>query len=150
MPLREWSFDYRAWVKKCSNKDCAIGIYIGTPDKQESDNYFAKVFGRREAMNDGLRLRCLECEASIMHGRDFSDRQLLLDRQNGCCAICKETISWVKKTARVDHERETGRVRGILCNRCNVAIGILDNKRLLGEANEYLAKFELEEEFKCE
>lgn len=150
MALREWSAEYKAWIKKCNNKVCPISTYIGTSDKQESNDYFLKIFGRNERMSDGFRSRCLECEASITYNRDYCDRQLLLDKQNGHCAICEETISWAEKTARVDHERKTGHVRGILCNRCNVMIGILDDKRLLGQANEYLSKLEFEEEFECE
>jgi hypothetical protein len=150
MPLREWSTEFNAWIKKCSNEACYTGIYIGTSDIKESNDYFLKIFGRHDRASDGFRIRCLECEATITYNRDYCDRQLLLDKQNGHCAICEEIISWGDKTARVDHERKSGRIRGILCNRCNVMLGILDNKRLLGRANEYLSKFEFEEEFECE
>jgi hypothetical protein len=40
----------------------------------------------------------------------------------------------------VDHNHKTGRVRGLLCKRCNVAIGMLDdNPKLLARALEYLS-----------
>jgi hypothetical protein len=45
----------------------------------------------------------------------------LLASQGGGCAICGRTDA-----DNVDHDHETGRVRGILCFKCNVAIGLLD------------------------
>lgn len=55
----------------------------------------------------------------------------MLERQGNVCAICKrpETVTH-KGTVRalaVDHDRETGRVRGLLCMNCNVALGHADD-----------------------
>lgn len=50
----------------------------------------------------------------------------LVDRQCGRCAICQETPTPTngKRVALVvDHCHETGRIRGLLCTNCNVAIG---------------------------
>ena len=46
----------------------------------------------------------------------------LLASQGGGCAICGRPDA-----DNVDHDHETGRVRGILCFPCNVAIGLLDD-----------------------
>lgn len=48
----------------------------------------------------------------------------LLEAQSGACAICKKHKEG-KKGLAVDHHHETGRVRGLLCNSCNRAIGLL-------------------------
>ncbi len=64
--------------------------------------------------------------------------------QEGRCAICG-TDKPAGKGARlhVDHCHETGRVRGLLCQRCNGAIGLLgDCVESLVDAVGYLAKFE--------
>jgi hypothetical protein len=45
----------------------------------------------------------------------------LLASQGGGCAICGRTDA-----DNVDHDHATGRVRGILCFKCNVAIGLVD------------------------
>ena len=59
----------------------------------------------------------------------------LFNKQNNVCAICKT----VKKTMCVDHDHITLKVRGILCNKCNFAIGQLDDKiSLLENAIIYL------------
>lgn len=64
-------------------------------------------------------------------------------QQNGGCAICG-TLE--EKAGRfgvfdVDHDHETGIVRGLLCSRCNRGIGVFsDNVELVRRAFEYLAK----------
>lgn len=71
----------------------------------------------------------------------------LLKEQNNVCAICKqpETL-WNKRHLRpqnlsVDHCHTTGKIRGLLCNNCNRAIGMLkDNKNVLQAALDYLSK----------
>ena len=48
--------------------------------------------------------------------------------QGGACAICKTSFSGLSpQTVHVDHCHETGALRGILCGRCNTAIGALSD-----------------------
>ena len=57
-------------------------------------------------------------------------------RQRGLCAICA-----VRPAVHVDHDHESGLVRGILCFNCNRALGKLgDDASLLAGAVEYLEK----------
>lgn len=42
--------------------------------------------------------------------------------QLGLCAICGTHQSDLKKSLAVDHNHETGKIRGLLCNRCNIGI----------------------------
>lgn len=63
----------------------------------------------------------------------------ILSIQNGVCAICgKLRLASNQKRMGVDHCHETEKVRGILCNWCNYAIGQLDNIETLKKAIEYL------------
>lgn len=58
----------------------------------------------------------------------------LLNKQNNLCSICKQ-----EKQLYVDHNHETGEVRGLLCHKCNSGIGMLeDNPELTQRATEYL------------
>lgn len=71
----------------------------------------------------------------------------LLKRQNGVCAICGEPETLVRKgtlcALTIDHDHETGQVRGLLCNNCNRGIGLLkDNPDVLRHAASYLERFE--------
>ena len=60
--------------------------------------------------------------------------------QDQKCAICGEEV----EKLHVDHEHGTGRVRGLLCGKCNKAIGLLnDDPQLLSAAAVYLQKRQL-------
>ena len=52
--------------------------------------------------------------------------------QNGDCVLCKAPISMFTGSSggHVDHCHKTGRVRGILCLKCNVSVGSLENMRI--------------------
>lgn len=64
----------------------------------------------------------------------------LLDRQNGACATCR-LFCEANKVLSVDHDHATGNVRGLLCNKCNVALGcVRDNPTTLRNLAEYLEK----------
>jgi hypothetical protein len=64
--------------------------------------------------------------------------------QNGKCAICEQPMNprgREKSAATVDHNHETGKVRGLLCRGCNHGIGNLkDDPSVLQSAAEYLIK----------
>jgi len=63
----------------------------------------------------------------------------LFNKQCGCCAICKTHQSEIDRRLCVDHDHETGRVRGLLCYSCNTILGVArDNSDLLLSAVEYL------------
>ena len=47
----------------------------------------------------------------------------LLNKQNGCCNICKRYHTEFKQSLAVDHDHDTGIVRGLLCRQCNQALG---------------------------
>lgn len=73
------------------------------------------------------------------------DLERMLRDQDNKCAICGQEIflhgSSVDKNkiARVDHNHETGKIRGLLCNDCNRGIGLLkDSPLLLANALKYL------------
>lgn len=64
-----------------------------------------------------------------------------LERQGGVCAICK-TDNWGGKGKAIDHSRRTGKVRGILCNRCNTGLGLfLESPKRLRAAIGYLKEY---------
>jgi hypothetical protein len=61
---------------------------------------------------------------------------VMLEAQGGGCAICGAK----PKTRRlhVDHDHATGKVRGLLCHRCNRALPTWISPRWLVEAAVYL------------
>jgi hypothetical protein len=74
---------------------------------------------------------------------DFKE---LFDFQDGKCAICgidnidDKPKSW-KRNLCVDHDHETGKIRGLLCHRCNLGLGyFVDNPDILRKAANYLER----------
>lgn len=65
----------------------------------------------------------------------------MLAAQGGHCAICPATEPGGRGEWHVDHDHETGEVRGLLCSRCNLGIGLFrDTPGLLESAATYLRR----------
>lgn len=64
----------------------------------------------------------------------------LLKEQNNSCAICNQTCITDRRLA-VDHNHTTGKVRGLLCTKCNSLLGQAnDDTAILTQAINYLKK----------
>ncbi len=100
-------------------------------------------FNREKASTDGLARVCRDCRRDVRtaqyYGISPATYRRLLDEQGGACRICRkpETATHQSGTLRrlaVDHDhkccpgkRSCGKcVRGLLCARCNSAIGLVD------------------------
>ena len=76
------------------------------------------------------------------YGLSISEYDDLVDMQGGRCAVCGGEPG-VEKSLCVDHCHETGKIRGLLCSRCNRCIGQLgDDTVLLVAATRYLRSSE--------
>ena len=56
---------------------------------------------------------------------DYDDLSAL---QNGVCAICGGENE-NGKSLSIDHDHETGKVRGLLCHRCNLWLGVYEHNK---------------------
>jgi hypothetical protein len=76
-------------------------------------------------------------------GLAYGGYEALLVAQHGVCAICtRPERSKRFKHFAVDHDAETGQIRGLLCAACNQAIGLLSHDvNILRRASSYLQKF---------
>ena len=93
---------------------------------------------------------CAECLREYMHrfqiekvGCSKEQYDLLFKEQDGKCAICDREVGHSSKNGAdcklaVDHDHETGKIRGLLCNRCNRGLGFLENR--LSRALEYVKR----------
>ena len=74
------------------------------------------------------------------YGITLEQKEKMFEEQGNRCAICKNA-STEGKNWHVDHCHKTKKVRGILCNHCNLMIGhAKDNAKTLLAAAEYLKK----------
>lgn len=110
-----------------------------------------EAFAKNKAKPDGLQERCKDCCKSHYYNSGYTNRQrelalkkkygmtlldydLMVDEQGGQCAICR-----AEEKLYVDHNHDTGKIRGLLCNTCNRAIGLLkDDSLTIYKAAEYV------------
>jgi hypothetical protein len=62
------------------------------------------------------------------YGISVQEYQRLLEHQQGVCAVCRQQCKTYEHLS-VDHNHATGKVRGLLCAKCNVALGMLNEDR---------------------
>lgn len=80
---------------------------------------------------DGRFRRCGPCRNSVRrYGLSTAQRQEMLEAQGSKCALCCKPIEFngrtKSKSAIVDHCHRTGRVRGVICTRCNILMAQID------------------------
>lgn len=73
----------------------------------------------RERKNDERILR--------EYGIDRNEYDRLLLEQGGVCAICGGDRNGPGKRFHIDHCHNSSKVRGLLCGKCNTAVGLLDD-----------------------
>jgi hypothetical protein len=90
---------------------------------------------KRERYNRQMRQNWLKLYGLTPEGYDE-----LLAAQGGVCAICGlPGQTWAERNLHVDHDHATHEVRGLLCGKCNVGIGMLgDSVEGLRNALKYL------------
>lgn len=81
------------------------------------------------------------------YGITIEQYDQLFDEQDGICKICSKPESNLDKRTglpvmlAVDHDHTTGKIRGLLCANCNMALGLLnDSANLFKKAAHYLEK----------
>jgi hypothetical protein len=76
------------------------------------------------------------------YGLTPEDYRRMLEEQNGVCAICEKVTNFGLGILAVDHDHATGKVRALLCHKCNTGLGSFeDNELLLLRAAAYIARF---------
>ena len=79
------------------------------------------------------------------YGITYEEYVDIFNKQEGKCAICDVTMDLLGKVynekACMDHCHTTGKIREVLCNRCNWGLGkFMDSPDLLRKAASYLEK----------
>lgn len=122
-------------------------------------------FPKRAGYKDGIRPHCIDCRKKYenenfhkhkhkrpynyeyhrndklqrTYGISYAEYLTMLEAQCNGCAICGTTSTGKRKAFAVDHNHETGKVRGLLCSNCNTGIGNLrEDEGIMLRAIEYL------------
>lgn len=109
-------------------------------------------FDKNKYKRDGHQYFCKECnnrnyqKANLKknYGITIKQYELILESQNGVCKICgqletaKDKNNEILRLA-VDHDHPTGKIRGLLCVKCNTMLGgAKDNPEILRKGANYL------------
>lgn len=95
--------------------------------------------------NPNVRRTAKNCAIKKTYGISLEDYDKLLEKQAGVCVICGQLPKSNRKSNKlaIDHSHRTGKVRGLLCHRCNNGLGCYDDSiELLQKAVEYLKERE--------
>lgn len=78
------------------------------------------------------------------YGITVDDLLEMMEDQNNLCAICKKDLkSLTPKNVHIDHCHKSNemKIRGVLCNKCNMALGLLnDDVELFKTCIKYLSR----------
>ena len=103
-------------------------------------------FWQSKAYKDGYRTPCKQCNkeqvwmGNLLRKYGIKPKEFLnlFHQQGGRCSICKVSFNG---RPHIDHDHNTGLVRGLLCGKCNSALGFFDdNIELVRNALTYLEK----------
>lgn len=110
---------HRAWAKANRDKINALARkrYINNRDKELARHRLAS------------------------YGIDAQTYQAMVDAQNGKCLICGDKVGI---NLSVDHNHRTGKIRGLICNPCNISIAkAKDSPIILRAMADYLERFDV-------
>lgn len=134
------------WVTKTCNKceltkpveDFArhsVARYKRHPDCKDCRNKHLR--SRYHADEGNFRSNTLARTRKYRFGLSQADYEAFKSEMGNACQICAVTDDLC-----IDHDHETGELRGLLCKRCNSGIGFFaDKPDLLNAAISYLAHF---------
>ncbi len=128
------SIENKGWKKKnalkCKEDNAKWYLKNTDKHKQKRDVYWAS---KKDRMKDWRLQKTYKI--------NISEYDALLNKQNMCCAICERHQTEFQRRLAVDHDHETGEIRGLLCHSCNTGIGSLkDDYRMLDKASQYLKR----------
>lgn len=131
--------------KSCSKNRRLTSFYVSYKYKGKSI-YSAecKKCSRKRTIEYGKKNKDKRYGACIkyLYGISLELYKEILKIQQNKCAICKSTKTQKnKKRFDIDHNHETGEVRGLLCHNCNLGLGnFKENTKALKSAIEYLGE----------
>jgi hypothetical protein len=143
---------FQPWCKTCASKghaeyriqhaeelsDKAAKYYIENREKKiiQVAEYYTK--HAKEIIS-----YTTEYNLQRKYGLTIEKYNEMLETQDNGCIICGKTPEENGKRLDVDHNHNTGKVRGLLCGNCNRALGLLqDNPELCRQAMLYLRRTE--------
>lgn len=126
-----------------TQKTTKLGIPFKQHDSKEAKNEYQREWRKRNPGYDKLVRNPEKVRENAWrrrYGITRDDYNLMFSKQKGKCAICAtEEVGRKHTHFHVDHNHTTGKVRGLLCDKCNRGLGYFnDNSDTLNNAQRYL------------
>lgn len=128
--------------KSCANKN-GKKHYTNNKERTLKNNkiYRSENIQEIKQKKKKYRLKYITREKELKlinkYGMSLEDYAKMLEMCDHVCSICKTHTT--KRSLAVDHDHITGEIRGLLCGKCNVILGLChDNPVILLQAVEYL------------
>jgi hypothetical protein len=114
--------------------------YIKKRDKKRAaEGYYKEKWVNTSPAERKRHARQAKYRKYGLTNKEFAE---MLKAQDNACAICGRVPKGREKALAVDHDHDTGKVRSLLCGRCNMGLGYFqDDSALLKKAQAYLRKF---------
>jgi hypothetical protein len=128
-------------LKKCAKCGEVKGLecYHKQPSGQHGRHSYCKPCANKKQKESRTRNYTPEAkrrwQLKTRYGMTPQDVQAMLDKQGCACAICAKKLT---DKYHIDHDHQTGAVRGILCHGCNIRIGGWDKPGWLAAALQYM------------
>lgn len=108
--------------------------YRSTEDYKEKKRIYEREYLKRPS----VKIHRQDYALRYYYNITLAEKKMLWKRQGFQCGICKKDIPNFKDV-RLDHDHKDKKVRGILCNDCNLLIGhAKDDVKILKSAVNYL------------
>lgn len=129
----------RAYVKRNIEKVRECNKLAARKKRAENRDEYRKKQREYYAKNaDKRRTQASDWFLRNKYGLTREAYEVMKSAQDGVCAICSRTCKTGRELA-VDHCHATGRIRGLLCSKCNRGLGIFeDSREFLERAIAYL------------
>jgi hypothetical protein len=140
--IKHGRYGYERYGCRCVICRAAIAVHQRNFQSRNRDRVRTKDIKRYADDPSRNRVSCWKRDGIKL---DWADYQAMLQLQKYECAICEKTIVEKAKdgplVACVDHEHSSGRVRGLLCRKCNLMLGYAgDSADVLAKGIVYLRK----------
>ncbi len=119
-----------------NNQRCCIDCKQHKPDSEYYNNKSGKTSVCKSCSKERFKNYAKSTGRFKKYGITKEQFNDMIDNQNNQCAICNKELS---SEIHIDHDHATGKVRGILCGKCNKGLGQFDdNVEFLRNAINYL------------
>jgi len=98
-----------------------------------------KIAKRRKVYRDSPEAKRVNLNGALLrkYGITLEERNKIIAEQNNKCVICRRVLN--DKNIHVDHNHDTGNLRGILCRFCNSGLGyFFENSGSMRSAADYI------------